>query len=129
MEYLDPEVVVTQLTRLGFVVREPGLLGAALARPETRLFGADVYPEIETKIAALMDSLVNSHPLIDGNKRSSWLIGNLFAELNGFEIVASTEDAFSFILSIAAGSGDVAGIALWLRHHLVPVSSPQNPEL
>lgn len=117
----ESEIVVAQLNRVGFVVRDPGLLLSALARPETTLFGVDAYPSLALKIAALMDSIVNNHPMIDGNKRSSWLVANLLAEFNGYELVAVAEDAFAFVLEIATGGAELEPIALWIEEHLRPV--------
>ena len=121
MHYLDPEVLVTQLTRVRFVVRDAGLLMSALARPRTSLFGDDAYPTLALKTAALMDSIVNNHPMIDGNKRSSWIVANLFLEMNGVELHARVDDSYRFILSIATGSGELQPIADWLEAHSVPL--------
>jgi death-on-curing protein len=116
--YLDPEVFLGQLTRVGFMVRDPGLFLSALARPQTSLFGADAYPTLALKTAALMDSLVNNHPMMDGNKRSSWFAANLFLELNGFELEAETEDAFGFILRIATNDASLEETADRISNHM-----------
>jgi death-on-curing protein len=120
--YLDPEVALTQLTRIGFVVRDAGLLSSALARPRTSLFGADAYPSLASKIAALMDSVVNNHPMLDGNKRSSWILANLFAELNGHELIASTDEAFTFIHEVATGEQGWEALGQWIEAHLQPLT-------
>lgn len=119
--YFDPEVLVSQLTRVGFVVRDAGLLLSALARPETSLFGVDAYETLALKTAALMDSIVNNHPMVDGNKRSAWLAANIFVELNGFEFEAETDDAFDFILAIATSDNNLESSALWIDQHLRPL--------
>lgn len=119
--YIDPEVLLAQLTRVGFLVRDPGLLLSALARPETSLFGTDAYPTLPLKTAALMDSIINNHPMMDGNKRSSWFAANIFVELNGFELVAETEEAFDFVLSVATGEAELETIAEWISEHLRPL--------
>jgi len=116
--YPDPEVMLAQLNRVGFMVRDTGLFLSAVARPQTGLFGTDAYPTLPLKIAALMDSIVNNHPMMDGNKRSSWLLANIFAEFNGYEIIASVDDAFVFILSIANDNPELDVIATWIEHHL-----------
>ena len=54
-------------------VRDVGLLESAVARPRTSLWGGDVYSTVGSKAAALLDSLVNSHALVDGSKRLGWL--------------------------------------------------------
>ena len=116
--YPDPEIVIAQLTRVGFFVRDSGLLLSSLARPATSLFGEDAYATLALKTAALMDSIVNNHPMMDGNKRSSWFVANFFVELNGYEIVATEDEAFAFILSIATGNQPLEDVAAWLENHL-----------
>ena len=54
-------------------IRDVGLLGSAAARPQTTVFGQDAYPELIGKAAALLQSIVNNHPLVDGNKRLGWI--------------------------------------------------------
>lgn len=122
--YLDPEVLLSQLTRVGFMVRDPGLFLSALARPQTSLFGVDAYPTLPLKTAALMDSLVNNHRMMDGNKRSSWFAANLFLELNGFELTAETDDAFAFILRIATNEASLEDTADWLSSHMRELPQP-----
>ena len=120
---LDPEVFIQQLNRVGFVVRDTGLLLSALGRPHTTLFGTDAYPTLSLQAAALMDSIVNNHPMVDGNKRSSWFAVNLFVELNAFEFVVTQDDAFDFILTVATGDNDLEALGLWIEEHLQPISS------
>jgi len=122
--YPDPEIVIAQLTRVGFFVRDSGLLLSSLARPATSLFGEDAYATLALKTAALMDSIVNNHPMMDGNKRSSWFVANFFVELNGYEIVATEDEAFAFILSIATGHQPLEDVALWLDNHLNELPRP-----
>lgn len=51
------------------VVRDAGLLEAALARPQTTVFGVDTYPSLVERAAALTHSIARNHALVDGNKR------------------------------------------------------------
>lgn len=64
-------------------VRDVGLLGSAVARPQTTVFGEDAYPDVATKACALLQSIVNDHALVDGNKPVGWLASAVFHELNG----------------------------------------------
>ena len=97
-------------------VREVGLLGAAVARPQTTLFGDDAYPDLWTKAAALLQSIVKGHPLVDGNKRLGWLATATFLEINGIEVTSlPNEDVFRFVMGIAAGRDDVDQLADDLR--------------
>ena len=118
MRYLSLGVLVKYLTQVGFVVRDVGLLDAALARPKARLFGHDAYPTLELKAASLMHSLVKNHALVDGNKRGSWFALNAFLLLNGFELVVSESEAFEFILGVANDDSDLEEMARWISSHL-----------
>ncbi|MDE0319683.1 MAG: Fic family protein, partial [Acidimicrobiaceae bacterium] len=85
VEYLSAEDLVELARRLlgdPPPIRDMGLLGAAAARPTASAFGEDAYPDIWTKAAALLHSVVNNHPLVDGNKRLGWLATAVFLELN-----------------------------------------------
>ena len=115
--YLDLEVFVKQCERQGFVVRDLGLVQSALARPETSLFGDPAYPTIDLKGAALMESLAKNHPFFDGNKRSAWFGLNYFLELNGWELVATEDGAFDYILGVATSALTLAQSADWIAKH------------
>jgi death-on-curing protein len=118
--FLDLDDALEQIHFLGFHVRDVGLLQSSLARPNTTLYGADAYPTLDLKAAALMHSIVTSHPLIDGNKRTAWALMITFVLLNGFEVVAETDDAFDCVLGVATESRDLDSIASWIGAHRVP---------
>ena len=63
-------------------IRDVGLLASAVARPQTTVGGEDAYPTIWLKAAALLQSVVGNHALVDGNKRLGWLSAAVFLELN-----------------------------------------------
>jgi death on curing protein len=119
VEYLDVEDLV-DLARMLLgdppPIRDMGLLGSAAARPQTTAFGEDAYPDIWTKAAALLQSVVKNHPLIDGNKRLGWLSTAVFLELNDVAIHrAPNDDVYEFVMGIAAGSRTIEQIADGLR--------------
>jgi death on curing protein len=93
-------------------VRDPGLLESALARPGTTVFGADAYPTLHLKAAALLHSLARNHPLVDGNKRLAWAGCAVFLGINGHRVVASQDEVVELVIAVADGSlTDVAEIA------------------
>lgn len=118
VDYLSLDEVLPVCDRLGFAVRDPGLLEAALARPMTTVLGQDAYAEFATKVAALMDSVNRNHPLVDGNKRLSWILAVVFAGLNGFNLEASVDDAERFVVSVSTGDLALEEITEWLSMHL-----------
>ena len=97
-------------------IRDIGLLGSATARPRTTAFGEDAYPDLVTKAAALLQSIVNNHALLDGNKRLGWLATAVFLELNGIKASRASNDAvYEFVVWIAASNPDLDDITTRLR--------------
>ncbi|MBV8473677.1 MAG: type II toxin-antitoxin system death-on-curing family toxin, partial [Hyphomicrobiales bacterium] len=94
-------------------VRDAGLLESALSRPQNRW----VYGErtgIVELAAAYTAGVIGNHPFIDGNKRTGFVVGVLFLELNGYEFFASEEDAVEAVLALAAGVMNEEGYAAFL---------------
>jgi death-on-curing protein len=127
VEYLDLDDVLELAERvLGtpIPIRDVGLLGSAIARPQTTVAGRDAYPDIWTKAAALLQSIVNNHALIDGNKRLGWLATAVFLELNGIDITdAGNDEVYDLVIDVASGPSSIADIANRLTRLL-----PQAPE-
>lgn len=48
----------------------------------------------------LLESLVRSHALIDGNQRIGWLATVVFYGLNNIELEAPDEDAYDLVIAI-----------------------------
>ena len=99
-------------------VRDWGLLQAALARPQTNVFGTDPYPTLPEKAGALLHSLARNHALVDGNNRLAWVATRLFAAMNGSVLRAPTVDeGEKLVLGVAAGAIElpeiVATLAAW----------------
>ena len=116
--FLDLEDALGQINYLGFYVRDLGLLEGCLARPKTTLFGDEAYPSLSDKAAALMHSVATTHPLIDGNKRTSWALMITFLAVNGFDVVSNPDDGFSFVLSVATDSLEVSAISQWIASRM-----------
>ncbi|MGB3374698.1 MAG: type II toxin-antitoxin system death-on-curing family toxin [Microbacterium sp.] len=110
-EYIEAEQAMAVVVKLGFHVRDQGLLLSALARPSAGMFGQDAYPSIEQKAAALLSSLSQNHTLFDGNKRLSLLLTFIFLELNGFELMFTDDEAFELVLTAAQSKRTVDELA------------------
>ena len=114
--YLSLEDLLALARDLGVgPVRDLGLLDAAAHRPQTVLYGRDAYPELDLKAAALLESIVRNHALVDGNKRLGWLATVVFFGLNEVEIDAPDDPAYDFVTTVAAGGIDTASIATTLH--------------
>lgn len=118
-QYLDIEVFALEIGALGFKVRDYGLLGSALSRPKTAIFGREAYPTLELKAAALVHSLIRNHPMFDGNKRVAWLALNAFLYINGFTINCTPSAGLSLILGLAKDDENLQAVADWISHRLI----------
>ena len=119
VEYLDTEDLI-DLARVLLgdppPIRDVGLLGSAAARPATEVFGREAYPDLASKAAALLQSIVGNHSLIDGNNRLAWLAPAVFLEFNGVSAhEATNDDVFAFVVWVAAESPDLAAVTTGLR--------------
>lgn len=112
VEYLDLEDLLGLVRALkAGPVRDLGLLDSSCSRPRSTAFGADAYPRLEEKAAALLHSLARNHALVDGNKRLAWLATVVFLDLNGRTVELDDKDAFELVMAVAEGALDVDEIA------------------
>lgn len=102
-------------------VRDRHLLRAAAARPMLHVFGADAYPTLIDKAAALLHSLAAHHLFFDGNKRTAQQATLIFLENNGLRPTWDADEAYAFILEIAQSLHDVESVAAWLAQNTEPL--------
>jgi death-on-curing protein len=97
-------------------IRDGGLLASAAARPQATIGGADAYRDLWSKAAALLQSLLQNHALVDGNKRLGWLATGVLLELNGVTVTGASNDAVHDVVMWATTNGrDIDEIAERLR--------------
>lgn len=118
IEYLDLDDLLSLATALlgdPPPVRDLGLLGAAIARPSASAFGEPAYPDLWSKAAALLHSIVNNHALVDGNKRLGWVVCAVFLDLNGIDPTTATNDDVFDLVRVASEPMDVGELAQQLH--------------
>ena len=121
MRYLTAEQVLFIHARLiaetggEHGVRDLGLLLSAVARPQASFDQADLYPDVFTKAAALLESLIGNHPFVDGNKRTGISAAGLFLRQNGYRMRASNQELEAFTLRVAQGGVSQEDAAVWFR--------------
>jgi death-on-curing protein len=98
-------------------LRDDGLLKSALARPQQHFAYAE-SADIIDMAAVYTAGIVRNHPFVDGNKRTGFVVGVLFLELNGYRFTASEEDAAKGVLELAAGDLDETGYSAFLRDNV-----------
>jgi death on curing protein len=101
-------------------VRDLGRVQAALAQPMATFSGADLYPTLVDKAAALGFALIQGHAFVDGNKRIGHAAMEVFLVLNGFELSASVDEQERAILSVASGNMSRETFTEWLAPRVRP---------
>src|ERR1700712_2304999 len=112
-DFLTDDEAFAVVKRLGFYVRDAGLLSSALARPQTTVFGEDAYPDLATKTAAMFESLVRNHPRLDGNERLAVILTWSFLLNNGYRLEHHEDDAYDFTIAAAEGKLTLDDIRDW----------------
>ena len=95
-------------------LRDEALLQSALARPQQHYAYANT-PDVIDMAAAYTAGILGNHAFVDGNKRTGFVVGVLFLELNGYRFTAKEETATRAVLELAAGTLDEAGYTAFLR--------------
>ncbi|MCB9004636.1 MAG: type II toxin-antitoxin system death-on-curing family toxin [Ardenticatenaceae bacterium] len=96
-------------------VRDLGLLQSAAARPKATFDHDDLYPTLFQKAAALMASLAQNHPFVDGNKRTAITSSVLFLQLNGYSLQTTNAELERFTLSVVNERPSLTTIAAWFE--------------
>lgn len=95
-------------------LRDPGLLEAALYRPQT-----GYYADLIEQAAALWESLSQNHAFIDGNKRTAFAAMYTFLDINGAPLRADAEETQTFVVSLyESNQFNFAKLVPWLRIHV-----------
>jgi death-on-curing protein len=93
-------------------VRDPGLLESALGRPRNQFAYGDT--SITRLAASYAFGISRNHPFLDGNKRTSLVVAELFLELNGYTLAASDAQCVTTFLQLAAGELTEDELAGWI---------------
>jgi death-on-curing protein len=92
-------------------IRDAGALESALHRPQT-----GYYDTIIHEAAALLESLVQNHPFIDGNKRTAFAVVDVFLRINGQTVTADSVAVYDkFIKLLEQGAFDMKHLVPWLE--------------
>jgi death-on-curing protein len=95
-------------------LRDENALESALARPRQRW-----HYQPDTRLAVLAAAyalgLVRNHPYMDGNKRIGLVVMVAFLARNGIEVTATSVEAVSIVLALAAGEVTEAALADWIE--------------
>lgn len=119
IHYIELADALFVIRKLGFFVKDVGLLDSALARPRASVFGEDAYPTISLKAAAMLQSLIKNQALVDGNKRTGWALMVSFLFINNYKHSFSTQEGFDLVLSVATDKLSLPDVGKEIEAHLV----------
>lgn len=114
---------VDQIERYGgsHGVRDPGLLEAAIFRPQT-----GYYSDLIEEAAALWESLAQNHPFIDGNKRTAFAATYTFLAINGMQLTVDSKQAYAFIGGLyKRNQFRFDELVPWLKRHTTTTNDAQ----
>src|SRR5438067_13923572 len=95
-------------------IRDIRLLESAVFRPLT-----GYYNSIAEEAAALLESLTNNHPFLDGNKRVAFAVAHTFLLVNGCDLELEPLAAYEFMIqSIARGEFRFGQLLEWITKHI-----------
>ena len=100
-------------------IRDQGMLESALGRPTNKYSYESPKPSLAQLAAAYAFGIANNHPFIDGNKRTAFVVCELFLRLNKQGIEASAEGKYIIFLSLADGTLSEEALAQWIAEHLI----------
>jgi death-on-curing protein len=97
-------------------IRDRPALEAALARPQS-----GYYRDVIEQAAALLASLSQNHPFVDGNKRTAIAVTAAFLRINGFRLDFDDLDAYRFLIQLyETNQFSWERLEPWLRQHAQP---------
>lgn len=125
--WIDPAVVLAvhdeQLAEHGgqVGVRDHGVLESALARPRNQFaYGEQSVARLAASYAF---GICRNHPFLDGNKRTSFVVVELFLALNGLDLEAGDAECVATFFALAAGDIGEEKLAEWISANCAPVTS------
>jgi len=124
--YLDASdllVLAAAVTGGDLVVRDLGLLDSAAHRPRATVLGVQAYDTLWLKAAALLDSIVTTRPLAEGNWRLGWVSAVTICDINGWWIDADEDEALDLVREVGRGNVGVPEMAARLEAWAKPKES------
>jgi death-on-curing protein len=97
-------------------VRALDMLESAIARPENLIAYGE--PDLAELAAAYAYGIARNHPFVDGNKRTAFVVMELFLNLNNVELDARDEECVMIMLQVAEGSITEERLVVWIRERI-----------
>lgn len=109
----------------GTGIRDAGALESALHRPQTGYYDTLIH-----EAAALLESLVQNHPLVDGNKRVAFAVVDVFLRINGCSVTADSKAIYDQIIKLfEERTFDMERLVPWLQEIVRPCAPDASSNL
>ena len=95
-------------------VRDLGALESVVFRPQT-----GYYDDPIAEAAALLESLIQNHPFLDGNKRVAVAAADVHLRMHGLELGGDSMKHLRLLVALMEqGKLDWQRLDVWLREHV-----------
>ena len=98
-------------------VRDIEGLESAINRPFATWGGENLYKDVYEQAAAIGESIVMTHPFVDGNKRTGLALMFAVLRLDGIMMTATPDETYQFVIDLATGDKRFEEAVEWLRAH------------
>ena len=106
--------------RYGFqpTVLLPGNLSLCVDSPSRTLFGVEIFQTLFDKAACLLREINKLHPFGGGNKRTAYVVMDVFLNLNGFRLKSEISEAVDISVRTASCTAEMPEITQWIEEHV-----------
>ena len=121
MRYLSPQEILIIHAKIidetGGLhgIRDTGLLASLSERPKTQYGGKELYQGVFKKTAIYLESIIQYHVFLDGNKRTAISVSARFLFINGYILETNNKELEKFVLRVAIEKLDTEKIAEWFK--------------
>jgi death-on-curing protein len=99
-------------------IRATGSLEAAAARPNVSFGAREIFSGPFAKAAALMESIIQRHPFVDGNKRTGVASAVYLLRRHGYRLVGVTNaQLVQLSVDVAGHRVSIEELEVWFEDH------------
>lgn len=115
--YIYSEIIEKTGGQAGIAAEQS--LESVLEKPMVQFEGEEIYPDVFTKAAVLLYSIVTKRPFVDGNKRVALACTLVLLKANGYQIVSSQDNLIDIVQGAEAGRYHVDYLMNWFKKNTV----------
>jgi death-on-curing protein len=102
-------------------IRDTGSLEAAAAKPHMSVGAREIFSGPFAKATALMESIIQRHPFVDGNKRTGVASAVYLLRGHGYRLVGVTNaQLVQLSVDVAGHRASIEELEAWFEDHAKP---------